>query len=121
MDPLHSFFLGDLLREQRRQPAAASARLASSPWHVYARPSVRLPVTTLIVLASLINLAPVLGVLSPERLRALYGIPFVLTAWRVGGCHAELRRVAVVDVLGSLALVGALVLDRLAGSQAGSS
>jgi hypothetical protein len=111
----------------------------------------------LILLASLINLAPVSGVVSAARLQALYGIAvadpnllilmrhravlfgivgcllvasafqsplrpvgfavgllsmlsFVVIAWLVGGYNAELRRVLLVDVVGSVLLIGAALL-----------
>lgn len=114
--------------------------------------------TTLICLASLINLGPVVGALSSKRLQALYGIAFeepnlvilmrhrailfgivgvllltsafylplrpaaygagfasmlsfLLIARLVGGYNQQLRRIAVVDVVGSAALLGAFVID----------
>ena len=120
--------------------------------------------TTLILLASLINLAPVSGVVSSARLQALYGIAFadpnllilmrhravlfgivggllvasgfhpplrpvgfavgllsmlsfVLIAWLVGGYNAELRRVLLVDVVGSVLLIGAALLHYGVGTR----
>ena len=43
-------------------------------------------------------------------------VSFILIAWLVGNYSAELRRVVRVDVLASLALVGAAILDRLASA-----
>jgi hypothetical protein len=120
--------------------------------------------TTLIVLAGLVNLAPVIGVLSASRLQSLYGLAFedadllilmrhraillgivgcllvtsafrpplrpaafaaglvsmlsfVLIAWFVGNHNAELARVATIDLAASAALVGAVVLDQIAGKR----
>jgi hypothetical protein len=49
-------------------------------------------------------------------------LTFALIAWLVGNYNAELRRVVRVDVLASLALLGAAILDRFAstGRAAGS-
>ena len=41
-------------------------------------------------------------------------ISFILIAWIVGDYNPQLRRVVLADVLASLALVGAAVLDRFA-------
>jgi hypothetical protein len=120
--------------------------------------------TTLIFLAGLVNLAPVSGVLSANRLKSLYGfafedanvlilmrhraillgivgcllvasafhsrlrpvgfaaglvsmLSFVLIAWLVGNHNAELARVAAIDLATSAALVGAVVLDQIAGKR----
>src|SRR5262245_23527421 len=43
-------------------------------------------------------------------------VSFILIAWLVGNYGAELRRVVRVDVLASLALLGAAILDRLASA-----
>jgi hypothetical protein len=119
--------------------------------------------TTLIVLAGLLNLLPVSGVLSSQRLQSLYGVAlqdpnvvilmrhrailfgvvgclliasafhpplrpagyaagfvsmlsFVLIAWLVGSYNPELRRVVVVDLVASAALLGALLLDHAVGT-----
>lgn len=112
----------------------------------------------LILLVGLVNLLPVIGVLSADRLESLYGVvledanllilmrhrallfgivggllvgsafhpplrriglvagltsmlSFVLIAGLEGGCNSELRRVVVVDVVASFALLGSAVLD----------
>ena len=41
-------------------------------------------------------------------------LSFVLIAWLAGGYNPELRRVLVVDLVASAALLGALLLDHLA-------
>ena len=41
-------------------------------------------------------------------------LSFVLIAWLVGSGNAELRRVIVVDLVASVALLGAVLLDHLA-------
>jgi hypothetical protein len=43
-------------------------------------------------------------------------LSFVLIAWISGGYNPELRRVLVVDVAGSAALLAALLLDHLSGA-----
>ena len=115
--------------------------------------------TTLILLAAVVNLVPVSGLLSAERLRALYGVPFegaallilmrhravlfgivggllvasafhrplraaalgaglvsmlsfVVIAGLQGGANAELERVVAVDLVASVGLVAAELLDR---------
>jgi hypothetical protein len=120
----------------------------------------------LILFAAAVNLAPVVGALSSDRLQALYGVAFtdpnvvILMRHRailfavvggllavaafhaplrraayaagilsmlsfiailigVGGYNAELRRIAVIDGVAVLALLGALALDR-AGRRAGA-
>lgn len=120
--------------------------------------------TALILLVGLVNLLPVSGVLSSDRLQALYGVAlenpdvvilmrhravlfgvvggllvvsafypslrpagyaagfvsmlsFVLIAWFVGSYNAELRRVVVVDLVASVALLGALLLDYAVGAE----
>jgi hypothetical protein len=40
-------------------------------------------------------------------------LSFLLIAWLVDDVNAELRRVALVDAVASVALVAAIVLDRL--------
>ena len=124
--------------------------------------------TALILVVGLVNLLPVSGVLSANRLQALYGIAiadadllilvrhravlfgivggllvasafrvplrpigiaaglismlsFVLIAWLVGNHNAELRRVVVVDLVASVALLGAALLDHLASSGDGTA
>jgi len=114
----------------------------------------------LVLVAAIVNLLPLLGVLSARRMEALYGITiadgnlellmrhravlfgivgalllvaiphrplrpaaftaglvsmlsFLLIAWLVDDVNAELRRVALVDAVASVALVAAIVLDRL--------
>lgn len=114
--------------------------------------------TALIVLVGLVNLLPVSGVVSSDRLQLLYGVAlqdpnlvilmrhrallfglvggllvvsafhlplrpaayaagflsmlsFVVIAWLVGGVNPELRRVVVVDLVASAALLGSLLLD----------
>jgi len=114
--------------------------------------------TVLIVVVGLVNLLPVSGALSADRLEALYGLrldepnllilmrhravlfgivggiliasalhvplrpvgfavglvsmlSFVAVALLIGGYNAELRRVVVVDVVASVALVAAAVLS----------
>lgn len=47
-------------------------------------------------------------------------LSFVLMAWLVGGCNAELRRVVVVDLVASAALLAAVLLDRVAGRGSGA-
>ena len=42
-------------------------------------------------------------------------LSFVAVAWLVGGANAELRRVVLVDIVASVALAGAFLLDRRAG------
>lgn len=116
--------------------------------------------TALIVLVALVNLAPVSGVVSAERLGALYGVAiedsnllillrhravlfgivgtlllasafytplrtigmaaglismlsFLWIAWLEGGANPELRRIAGIDLVASVALVAAGVLDHL--------
>jgi len=111
----------------------------------------------------LVNLLPVSGALSADRLEVLYGLPFdepnllilmrhravlfgivggiliasalhvplrpigfavglvsmlsfVAVALLIGGYNAELRRVVVIDVVASVALVAAAVLSSAAGS-----
>ena len=120
--------------------------------------------TTLILVAALVNLLPVTGVLSAERLQALYGLAleetnllilmrhravlfgsvgglliasafhpplrpvglaiglismlsFVFIAWLVGTYNAELRRIVVVDLIASAALLCAALLDYFAGER----
>ncbi len=115
----------------------------------------------LIVLVGVVNLLPVSGVVSADRLQALYGVAFedanvvilmrhravlfgivggllvacafrpslrpvglsaglvsmlsfALIAQLVGGHNDALGRVAVADLVGSVALLGALVLGRFA-------
>lgn len=119
--------------------------------------------TALILLVGLLNLLPVSGVVSGNRLQSLYGVvlqdpnlvilmrhravlfgvvggllvisafhlplrpagyaagfismlSFVLIAWLVGSCNPELRRVVVVDLVASAALLGALLLDYVVGT-----
>jgi hypothetical protein len=126
----------------------------------------RMLATTLVLLAGLANLLPVVGAVSAARLEALYGVAledpnlvilmrhravlfgvvggllvasafypplrtvgiaaglismlsFVLIAWLVGSYNAELRRVVLVDVVASLALLVAAILDRSAAGEAG--
>ena len=43
-------------------------------------------------------------------------LSFVLIAWLVGGYNPELRRVVVVDLVASAALLGAALLDRSAAT-----
>ena len=87
--------------------------------------------TTLILFAALVNLAPVMGLLSPERLRALYGISFegdtllILMRHRamlfgiVGGLllasafHPPLRSAAIVA--GLVSMLSFVVIVRLQG------
>jgi hypothetical protein len=123
----------------------------------------KLAATLLFLVAAAINLAPVVGVLSAERLAALYGVPFtdptleilmrhravlfgivgallvraafrpehqtvaavagfvsmlsfVVVAWAVGDVSPALRRIALGDVIGSLALALGLVLRAFARS-----
>ena len=118
--------------------------------------------TTLILLTGLVNLLPVSGVLSANRLLALYGLAledpnllilmrhrailfgiiggllvasafhsplrpvglavglismlsFVLIAWLVGSYNSELRRVVMVDLVASFALLGSALLDHFTG------
>ena len=141
--------------------------LAGAPSAVYASESVRMLSTTLTFLVGLVNLLPVVGVLSATRLQTLYGVAFedpnlvilmrhravlfgvvggllvasvfqaqfrgvglvvglvsmlsfILIAWLVGDYNAELRRVAHVDLLASLALLAAVLLDRFAGARLGA-
>jgi hypothetical protein len=124
--------------------------------------------TSLILLVALINLAPMIGVLSADRLTSLYGIAFdgpdlqilmrhravllgivggllvvsafqpsvrqfvfaaawismlsfVVVAALVGDANAELRRVAAIDMAASVALLGAAIVDGLAGSDSGAN
>jgi hypothetical protein len=119
--------------------------------------------TGLILFAAAVNLAPVGGALSSDRLQAAYGVAFtdpnlvilmrhravlfavvggllavaafhaplrraayvagflsmlsfLLILVGVGGYNPELRRIAVVDAVASLALLGALALERLGRS-----
>ena len=119
--------------------------------------------TVLIVIVSVINLLPIAGVTSIERLQAAYGVTidgpnleillrhraalfgvvgglllaaafhaplrpaayaagffnmlsFMLFAWLVEGANPELRRVALVDGVGSLLLLGALLIEHLPGA-----
>lgn len=48
-------------------------------------------------------------------------LSFVLVALVVGGVNAELQRVALADVVGSVALVGALLLARVGAGRQGES
>jgi hypothetical protein len=120
--------------------------------------------TTFILVAGLVNLLPVIGVLSAERLQVLYGLAledtnllilmrhravlfgivgglliasafhlplrpvglaiglismlsFVFIAWLVGTYNAELRRIVVVDLIASAALLCAALLDYFAGER----
>jgi hypothetical protein len=122
----------------------------------------RVSITLLFLLAAAINLAPVVGVLSAERLAAAYGVPFadptleilmrhravlfavvgallvlaafrpayqhlaaaagflsmlsfIAIAWAVGDVSPALRRIALGDVIGSVALALGLMLRWLAG------
>ena len=124
--------------------------------------------TTLILVAGLVNLLPVSGVLSANRLQTLYGVAFenanllilmrhravlfgivgglliasalhsplrpvglavglismlsfVFIAWLVDGYNAELRRIVVVDLVASVALLGAVLLDHLADTPGAAS
>ncbi len=43
-------------------------------------------------------------------------LSFVLIAWLVGNSNPELKRVVVADLVGSAALVGAILLDRLSST-----
>ena len=43
-------------------------------------------------------------------------LSFVLIAWLVGGYNAELRRVLIVDLVASVALVCSALLDHFAGT-----
>jgi riboflavin transporter FmnP len=119
----------------------------------------KLAATLCFLVAAAINLAPVAGVFSAERMAALYGIPiaeptleilmrhravlfgivgallalaafrpehqtvaaaagfvsmlsFVAIAWLVGDVSPALRRIAVADVIGSVALALGLLLRR---------
>ena len=119
-------------------------------------------VTLLILVVSLINLLPTLGVTSVERLQSAYGVTiagpdleilmrhraalfgvvggllaaaafhaplrpaayaagffnmlgFMLIAWLVAGANPEIRRVALVDLVGALLLLAALVIERCSG------
>jgi hypothetical protein len=122
----------------------------------------RTVVVVLYLVAAIVNLAPVVGVLSAARVEALYGVPvrspdleilmrhrailfsivgallavaafhaplrsialiaglvsmlsFVVIAVAVGGYGPLLRRVVVIDLVATVALVLAVMLDRIAG------
>jgi hypothetical protein len=120
---------------------------------------VKLAATLCFLVAAAINLAPVAGALSAERISALYGLPvldptletlmrhravlfgivgvllvlaafrpayqtvaatagfvsmlsFIAIAWLVGDVTPALRRIAVADAIGSVALAAGLLLRR---------
>jgi len=124
--------------------------------------------TILILFAAAVNLAPVSGVLSVDRMQALYGIgfaepnllilmrhrallfavvgvllvvsafhpplrmvaliagffsmlSFVALAWLSESCNEELRRVAWIDVVASLALAASGLIDYVARTSAPTS
>jgi len=118
--------------------------------------------TALIFLVSLVNLLPLGGVVSADRLASLYGVvlddpnlvilmrhravlfgivggllmvsafhpplrpvgiaaglismlSFVVIAWLVGGYNGQLGRVVLVDLVATVVLLAAVLLDHLAG------
>ena len=117
--------------------------------------------TALLIFAALVNLAPVSGVLSADRLQGFYGVAFeddnllvlmrhrallfgvvggilaasvfhsplrpiglvvglfsmlsfVLVTWLADNYNAELGRIAIIDLVASVALAGSALIDRFA-------